>query len=258
MNNNISSSIAKTDRQLPVYISLDMDWACDEVLEYAIDLVEESDIKATFFITHGTPLLSRLRNNSNIELGIHPNFNPLLDKDHGTSAYEILRDIHDIVPEAISVRSHALMTGSLLSDLFYKEGLRIESNTYYYAGRGNMIPPPAYDPCGILRVFHFWEDDCHSAWIDKNVEHDWNVHRFLNLEGVKIFDFHPIHLFLNTEKTQRYESCRAFHRKPSELIDHRNTNGCGTYTFFTDLVDTITKANIPTDKMKHILNARDE
>jgi hypothetical protein len=150
------------------------------------------------------------------------------------------------------------MTGSLLSDLFYKNGMRVESNAYYYAGRGNAIPPPAYDPCGILRVFHFWEDDCHSVWMDKNVERDWDARRFLDYDGVKIFDFHPIHLFLNTEKTLRYESCRAFHRNPAELIRHRNATGPGACTFFLDLVDALKARDIPTDKIKRILNACNE
>ncbi|MDR1292977.1 MAG: hypothetical protein LBJ91_06270 [Clostridiales Family XIII bacterium] len=247
----------KTNRESPVYLTFDVDWACDEVLEYAISLVEDSDTKATFFITHDTPLLARLRENPNIELGVHPNFSPLLENGGGASAREILQDIHAVVPEAVAVRSHALMTGSLLSDLFYKDGLRIESNTYYHVGREKIIPSPAYDPCGMLRVFHFWEDDCHIAWADQRVERDWDAGGFLDYDGVRIFDFHPIHLFLNTEHGQRYESSRGVHRAPTELAHHRNTADAGAGAFFTDLIGAIKARNIPTGKIADILHAFD-
>ena len=64
-----------------VFLTFDIDWASDFVLEYCIDLIESAQVKATFFVTHETPLLERLRENPNFELGIHPNFNPLLEGD---------------------------------------------------------------------------------------------------------------------------------------------------------------------------------
>lgn len=67
-----------------IFLTFDIDWASDEVLEYCIDIVEKANIKATWFVTHETPLLGRLRANPNFELGIHPNFNPLLE---GNFAY---------------------------------------------------------------------------------------------------------------------------------------------------------------------------
>ena len=39
--------------------------------------------------------------------------------------------------------------------------------------------------------------------------------------GLKVFDFHPIHIFLNTESLERYERTRPIHHNPKELIKHR-------------------------------------
>lgn len=50
-----------------IYLTLDLDWACDEVWTF----IEKEDLKCTFFITHQTPLLTRVRATPNIEPGIH-------------------------------------------------------------------------------------------------------------------------------------------------------------------------------------------
>jgi len=42
-----------------------------------------------------------------------------------------------------------------------------------------------------------------------------------NRPGLKVFDFHPIHVFLNTELLDRYDRTRHLHQKPGELIKHR-------------------------------------
>ncbi len=62
-----------------IFLTFDLDWAHDEVINDAIDLVEAVDVPATWFVTHATPTLERLRANPKFELGVHPNFNPLLD-----------------------------------------------------------------------------------------------------------------------------------------------------------------------------------
>lgn len=59
------------------FLTLDVDWAHDVVLSHCINIVEGSGVPATWFITHYTPLLERLRENKNFELGIHPNFKAL-------------------------------------------------------------------------------------------------------------------------------------------------------------------------------------
>lgn len=53
--------------QNKIFLTFDIDWASDEVLSYTLDIIEKYDIKATFFVTHETKLLERMRNNPNIE-----------------------------------------------------------------------------------------------------------------------------------------------------------------------------------------------
>ena len=40
----------------------------------------------------------------------------------------------------------------------------------------------------MIRLLHFWEDDCQCIHIRNGEEKDWDVTRFLNYDGIKIFD----------------------------------------------------------------------
>ena len=58
--------------------------------------------------------------------------------------------------------------------------------------------------------------------------------------GLKVFDFHPIHVFLNTESLERYERTRALHHNPKELIKHRY-EGYGTRNRLIELLELAKK-----------------
>lgn len=62
-----------------LFLTIDLDWAIDAAIAMCLDLIEAAGVAATVFVTHDTPLLARMRNNPRIELGLHPDFNPLLD-----------------------------------------------------------------------------------------------------------------------------------------------------------------------------------
>src|SRR5687767_66509 len=51
-----------------VFLTFDIDWAHDGVIHAAADMVEEADVAATWFVTHDTPALERLRANPRFEL----------------------------------------------------------------------------------------------------------------------------------------------------------------------------------------------
>lgn len=96
------------------------------------DIIEKNNIKATFFVTHETKLLDRMRANPNIELGIHPNFNPLLSGDfrYGKNIDEVVGYYKNIVPKTVSVRSHSLTQSGVIFPIFEKNNLTYECNTF--------------------------------------------------------------------------------------------------------------------------------
>ena len=226
------------DIQKTIFLTFDIDWACDEILGDTVGLVESAKVRATFFVTHQTPLLERLRSNRSIELGIHPNFNNLLASGNTSEGgvAEILTAVKSIVPEATSVRSHSLVQSTRLLDIFSLHGLTHDVNLLIPASSGiKLYPIPHWN--GMLRVPYFWEDDVHCMFHKDRGITSWDVGGLLDHPGLKVFNFHPIHLFLNTENLERYEASKKYHRQANHLCDFRCTETTvGTRVFLQNLI----------------------
>ncbi len=214
-----------------LFLTLDIDWASDEVLGHAIDLVDRANVRATWFVTHGTPLLARLRATDRYEIGIHPNFNPLLfhgDAEHGASPEEVVARLLRLVPEAKSVRSHSMTQSSWLLKLFRGLGLTHDCNAYVPIESGIELKPwRGWE--GLVRVPYFWEDDLHAIG-----GKSWDAIATTRRRGLKVYDFHPIHLFLNTPTLAHYEAARPVQRDFDKLGALRYA-GPGPRTFLEEL-----------------------
>jgi hypothetical protein len=54
--------------------------------------------------------------------------------------------------------------------------------------------------------------------------------------GMKIFTFHPIHLYLNTGNIAQYDNTKKDSADKSRLTGHRNPEK-GVFTFFMNVID---------------------
>ena len=217
-----------------IYLTLDIDWACDEIILDSIRLIEKAGVAATWFVTHETPVLERLRENPRFELGIHPNFNFLLDGDprNGANAEEVIDRLLAIVPDAKSVRSHSMMQSTNILQIFVERGLTHDSN-HFIPEQSALSLEPWVLWNGLVKVPYFWEDDA-VCLFPQNTP----VLELVRRAGLKVFDFHPIHVFLNTEHMGRYERTRPLHRNPLELSEHR-CEGVGTRTRLETLLGLV-------------------
>jgi hypothetical protein len=202
-------------------LTFDLDWAHDTVIADTVSIVEKWGISATWFVTHSSPLLNDISAIGGQELGVHPNFNPLLEGTGGGSAWDILARLLEIVPIAKSVRSHSLVQSSRLRTLFREHDLTHESNC--------VIPPlftgvlaPWKDFSGLVQVPIRWEDDLRL--IDPSFGEPVDL-----LSAIKplTVDFHPIHIFLNTVTIDDYESARTDFLNPAALLKRRRPLGAG-------------------------------
>ena len=200
-----------------VFLTFDIDWAHDDVLSDTIDLVESYDVPVTWFVTHDTPVLNRLRDDPRFELGIHPNFNFLLQGSEvgGRSAEDVIEKALEIVPEASSVRCHSMAQNSVILNQFKEYGLEYDCN-HFIPWHSEIYLRPWKLWSGLIKVPYFWEDDV--ACIEEDHK---SLAELGSLSGLKVFDFHPIHIFLNTELLNRYEQTRPLHNNPKELIKYR-------------------------------------
>ena len=214
------------------FLTFDIDWAEDFVIEPLIQLLEVNGIEATWFVTHDTPLLERLNENPNFELGIHPNFNNLLNGNdkNGKNSKEIVMRLLDLIPEATSVRSHSMCQSSVLIEMFHSVGLTHDCN-HFIPFRSQIECKPWLHWNGMLKIPYFWEDDIETTQSDK-----FDLNLPIQSKGLKVFDFHPIHTFLNTEDLYRYEKSRPSHRDMSLLSQYVNLENNGTLNALKELI----------------------
>jgi len=201
-------------------LTVDLDWAHDAIVADTLELIESAGVKATFFVTHNTPMIARIESAGGHELGLHPNFNPLLE-GNGDRARDILHRCCQLVPSAVSVRSHSLVRSSRLAAIFRSVGITHEANYF--------IPPSAggeihiwRDSSGLVQVPTRWADDVRliDASIGEPVDH-------LQCLRPLVVDFHPIHIFVNSTTVDDYEAARGGVQCPDRLREMRRPAGAG-------------------------------
>ena len=206
-----------------VCITLDIDWASDEILADALDLISSLDVPVTLFCTHTSRLLEGL-DPARVELAWHPNFLGPADDE------EVVEDMARLFPGCRGVRSHALFFHSRLAPMYLSRGIRYLAHDLRFA---EPLLAPSTHWSGLVNVPGFWEDDVHSLYFEGDFDPDLVD---LASPGLKVFDVHPIHLRLNTDRMSRYEAARADIEAGRDLDQHVNTETHGSRTFLVEVV----------------------
>lgn len=214
----------------PLLLSFDTDWAPAFVLEEVVALLD--NIPATFLVTDAdaAATLSRHRH---LELGIHPNFMP--GSSHGNDRKGIVKHIMGLVPGARVSRSHNLCQDTTILDILVSAGIEYDLSLLEYH---NPNPRPFRYWNGLIRVPYNLEDDVLCQRGDSFRAADWVgacQHLFC--------DFHPIHIYLNTENMKRYEGLRSLgplaQVRAEDLKMHINRTGPGLRTLFCQLIQGV-------------------
>lgn len=235
-------------KEKKIYLTFDMDWANDEVLDFFYQMICELQIDITLFVTHQTKWINKFREDEHIELGIHPNFNFLLEGEaNSKNKDKIIEEINVIVPEALAVRSHSLVKSTALTDKFAKAGMKYELN--YYIPPENELRVMPWKFQNILQVPFLFEDDLYLMEGKKRC-----IDYYLSdcFDMVKVFNFHPIHLYLNSENLERYQNAKVFNHNFEKLQAFRNTGSEGIENFFRQLVKRGREYNFQFKKISDI------
>lgn len=217
-----------------LFLTIDFDWAHDDVLTDTIDLVESLNLCATWFVTHETPLIRRLSKNSKFELGLHPNFDHLLTGrgQVGTNAQNIVDNLLNIIPNSKCVRGHSLTNSSKLQNFYRLRDITHDANVYIPAS-ANISLKPWQIWNGLTIVPHCWEDDIFCTFKDSG-HIEPHIRDLIRKDNLTVVGFHPIHIYLNTETMSRYENTRIIHKDPPQLLRHR-FEGYGIRSILCDL-----------------------
>lgn len=188
-------------------ITLDIDWAPDYAIDFAASLLIEAQVRATWFVTHDSPAVRRLRQHPHLfELGIHPNFLP--GTTHGKTESEILSHCMEFAPQARVVRTHGLVqTSNLLEKIIDETPISVDVSLFL--PHAAALEPVVYyweNGKRLVRLPYMWEDDFEMVRPDGI----WDLARMIDRgTGLMIMDFHPIHVFLNSLTLATYRSVRA-------------------------------------------------
>lgn len=221
-----------------IAVTIDTDWAPAELVAYTRDRLNEYGVPATFFNTnaHGVDLTGH-------EVAIHPDF--LGGMARGEKPQDILAKIKDLFPQALGVRGHALADAARFYPYYRDAGLLYASNHLAFGHHGLS---PYLMPAGVVQLPYFFEDG-HAGDMSPMLGLEPYALDDLDLEsriGLKIFLFHPIHLWLNTESRARYAEAKAYYHDPETLKRFRNRAVPGSHDLFLTLLWFLQDRKIPT------------
>ncbi len=217
-------------------ITIDLDWAPDYMIEPMAAALIERRVRATWLVTHASPAVETLLERPDLfELGIHPNFLP--GSSHGAMPDEVIDHCMSLVPSARCVRAHGLVQSTrLLHELGRREGLCVDLSLYLHHCPSAAPCRFAYRGARLLRLPHVWEDDFEMECTDAS----WRLEPILALEGLKILDFHPVHVFLNCPSGEAYDAYRRLGEANADTEAAARAlkrTGPGPATTFAEVID---------------------
>ncbi len=221
------SNFCNLEGMKSIVITFDIDWAPEFMIENLLNLTKGLNI--TIFNTHKSKIISTI-NSEKITLGIHPNLSK--NSSQGDNIKKVSNFVSKIGNNKFC-RFHIL--GHSYPDMCYfaKKGTKVDSS--YFLLNQPYIIPSYHKDIDLLRIPYIWEDGL-VLRSKMNIKNSLN----LNLPGMKILDFHPIDLYLNTHN---FEHRNKFKKKFKSIIHSTkkdaekfvNTKIYGIRDFFNDL-----------------------
>jgi len=220
-----------------VLLSVDVEWAHPDVLADVVGLLDERDLRATFFCTHeGIEVPGH-------ERALHPNFrrhgNTQLTQGADRELYgSVVERMNALYPEARGVRTHSLFHDSDLLPVFGAAGLEYDSSYLL-----PLAPDlgPVWRGSGILELPLYYMDH-------------WDLGEqatgfalgglLLDSPGLKVVAFHPNLVYLNASQPEHYVSARERYHDPAWLLRRRRA-GRGARTLFLELLDRLAGGERP-------------
>jgi len=231
-----------------ILLTSDIDWAPEEAIQDMLNLFERYEVNCTLFCTHESSVLKDC-NRELFELAIHPNFNPLLSGNSEKLPSEIMKELMKIYPEAQGVRSHSLTRSTHLLSIFKEHNMVYESNCYLPYSKV-LVESKQWN--GIYSVPHNWEDDFHFMYGKSYEDLGLDYHNI----PLAVFDFHPIHVFLNTHNHEHYENAKKYYQDAGKLKDLQNTTLPGVRDALVSLLVDIKENDLPNMKMIEYVNSK--
>jgi len=228
-----------------IAITIDVDWTLDEVIAKIAILLIKYTLKATWFVTHNSLEIQKLKKYPELfELGMHPNFAE--NSTQGENFKEIMNFLFKIVPGAKSARMHGLIQSTdLLRRMIEDYDIRYDVSLFL-PRTANIVPHKIFisKNKSLLRIPYFWEDD---EELNRPTPILTIKHSCYHQLGLKIFNFHPIHIFLNSRDPDDYKKIKRGINYPQVSFKRLGSftyEGKGVGSFFEEVLCFISKNNL--------------
>ena len=219
-----------------VVFTADQDWAPEWAIQEFIDEVSISDVPMHIFRTNTSQLIDRQVDSGLMTQGWHPNFKA--NSTHGGSISSVVSHMQSIAPESRTVRAHSYFESSETWECLYNAGQIVESHGVTNLETGLV---PLRMASGMIRLPVFFEDDVFFQNNSNLMDLSLLKERIL-APGLKIFDFHPIHIASNTVSASHYQEVKS---TIEQKFDGKSSNSCrGIRTVFKEIADFIRQEKI--------------
>ena len=204
-------------------------------------MLESAAVRAKWFVTHASAAVDRLSHRADLfELGVHPNFFP--GSSHGADIEAVLDHVEAVVPAATSVRTHGLyQSGAYLAAVAQRPQLTTDVSLFL-PGLSGLRPFRQWlAGSSIVRVPYTWADD-HDL---QRPGRPWSLEQLDAIGGLKVLDFHPIHIYRNSADPAAYGRLRAacpdLTRLRPDLASEYVNPTRGTRTLFEQVVHRLAR-----------------
>jgi hypothetical protein len=220
-----------------IALTIDTDWASEELVRQTVEMIHAYGCKVTAFCTDALSTEAD-------EVALHPNF---VDLDLETP----IRHLKDVFPNAIGMRSHSLFFTERFRPIYDAQKLIYDSNAIQYLRRGIRCAAISTltmsIPIYFMDRFHL---EMAAAKADRFSvsQFDWDD------DGLKVFDFHPIHVAMNTSSVEWYER-HKIHYHNLDRLRECVAPGEGICTLLEKLLSYIRAQGMKTYTMSEVESA---
>ena len=223
-----------------IVITSDVDFVSDDVLMEAYKGLEK--IPMTIFQTHHSKYLEKSFKENNWEAEIHPNF--CEGSTQGKTVAEVISFMSSIPSRNIGYRCHRYYTVNEIEEYYVEAGFKYISNVctdleliHPFVMRSGLVQYPIFMEDGGYLKYH-------------GVPKATDIIKKMQEEGIYVFNFHPIHLALNSKdfyyvrKIKDSLSIAEYNNIDLKNITRLRNNGYGIRTFLNELLEYAQKNNI--------------
>lgn len=239
--------------KLKIAITIDLDWASDAVLEYALKPIIKRLIPLTIFVTHNSDWLHyNTSNNPLIELEIHPNF--CLNSSHGATFADVIKYCDSFNTEKIGFRCHKYYDVNEINEHYVAAGYKYTSNIC----TNLEYVKPFYNRVGLLSIPIFMEDGGFLL-LNNHLSIETIVNK-MPLSGTLVFLFHPMHLAFNSSNFNTMKHLKAsltveeYQNLLLPAIEMKRNSTYGINTLFWELIEWSKKNNVELVLLKSLVN----